>query len=70
MDQHNAEEEMEIAEHVSLLKSAYQIFTINNHCKENSEKNTICHRKKVPVTEKNFLSQKETSCHRKKLPVT
>jgi hypothetical protein len=33
------------------------------------ERNTICQRKKLPVTERNFLSQEETSCHKKKLPV-
>jgi hypothetical protein len=42
---------------------------MNHHWKENSEQNTIWHRKKLPVTERNFLSQEETSCHKKKLTV-
>ena len=76
MDEHNAEEETEIAENVHFLQNAYKIFknAMNNHLEKNSERNTICHRnfchrKKLPVTERNFLSQEETSCHRKKLPV-
>ena len=43
---------------------------MNNHWKENSERNTICHRKKLPVTERNFLSQEETYSQGKKLNVT
>ena len=30
----------------------------------------LCHRKKITVIERNFLSQKEISCHRRKFPVT
>jgi hypothetical protein len=69
MDEHNEEEE--IAENVPLLQNAYKIFknAMNNHWKENSERNTICHRKKLPVTERNFLSQEEIYCHKKKLTV-
>jgi hypothetical protein len=39
MDEHNAEEEMEIAEKVALLQNAYKIFQngMNNHWKEYSE---------------------------------
>jgi hypothetical protein len=29
-----------------------------------------CHRKKLPVTRRNFQLREETSCHRKTLPVT
>ena len=70
MNEHNAEEEMEIAANVPLLQNAYSIFknAMNNYWKENSERNTICHRKKFPVTGRNFLSQEETSCHKKKIP--
>ena len=39
---------------------------MNNHWKENRERNTLWHRKKLPVTERNFLGQQETSCHKKK----
>jgi hypothetical protein len=51
---------------------------MNNHWKENSERNTICHRKKLtfkgrncdrkrpPVTVRNLLSQEATSCCTKK----
>ena len=39
---------------------------MNYHWKENSERNTICHRKKPPVTRRNLISQEETSCHMKK----
>ena len=42
---------------------------MNNHLKENSERNIICHMKKLPVTEINFLLQEEPSCHKKKLKV-
>ena len=68
---------MEIAENVPLLQNAYTIIknTMNNHWKENSEQNTIRHRKKLPVTERNFLkqeknllSQEETNIQGKKLP--
>jgi hypothetical protein len=31
------------------------------------KRNTRCHRKKLPFTERNFLSQEETYCHRKNL---
>jgi hypothetical protein len=39
MDEHNAEEDIEIAENVPLLQNAYNIFknAMNNHWKENSE---------------------------------
>jgi hypothetical protein len=39
MDEHNAEEEMDIAENVPLLQNAYQIFknTMNNNWRENSK---------------------------------
>jgi hypothetical protein len=33
------------------------------------KQNTICHRKKLPVTGRNFLSKEETSSQGKKLPV-
>jgi hypothetical protein len=69
MDEHNAEEEMEIAENVPLLQNAYTIFknTMNNHWNESSEGNTKSHRKKLFVTKRNFLSHEETSCHKNKL---
>jgi hypothetical protein len=69
MDEHNAEEE--IAENVPLIPNAYKIYinTMRNHWKENNEWNTICHRKKCPVTERKFMSQEETSSHKKKLTV-
>jgi hypothetical protein len=70
MDEHNTEEEMEITENVPKN-------IMNNHWKENSEQNTICHMKKtysqgkkLPVTGRNLPPQKETSYHRKNLPVT
>ena len=61
MDEHNAEADMEMAENVPLLQNAYKIFknTMNDHWKENSERNTICHKKKPPITGRNFLSNKE-----------
>jgi hypothetical protein len=44
-----------------LLQNAYTIFknAMNNHWKENSEQNTICHRKKPTITGRNFLSHEE-----------
>jgi hypothetical protein len=71
MDEHNAEEEMEIAENAHSLQNPYTIYqnTMNHHWKGNSERNTICHMKKLPVTEINFLLQEEPSCHKKKLKV-
>jgi hypothetical protein len=62
MAEHNAKEEMEIAENFPLHQNAYKIYknAMNNHWKENKERNTICQK----------LSQKETSCHRKKLSGT
>ena len=64
MDEHNAEEEMEIAKNIPLIQNTYMIFNkaINNHWEENSKQNTICHRKKLPVTERNLLSREDTSC--------
>jgi hypothetical protein len=58
MDEHNAEADMKMAENVPLLQNAYKIFknTMNDHWKENIERNTICHKK-------------NSSYHRKKLPV-
>jgi hypothetical protein len=72
MDEHNAEEGMEIAENVPLLQNAYKIFknNINNHWKENSERNTLWHRKKLPVTGRNLTSQEETYSQGKKLNLT
>jgi hypothetical protein len=35
-----------------------------------SQEEASCHRKKLPVTGRNFLSQEESSVHRKKVPVT
>jgi hypothetical protein len=46
MYKHNAEAEVEMAENVPLLKNGKE------RKKENPERNTICHRKKLPVTEK------------------
>jgi hypothetical protein len=43
---------------------------MSNHWKENSELNTICHRKKPPVTQRNLHSKDETSCDRKRPTVT
>jgi hypothetical protein len=43
---------------------------MNKHWKENSEGHTICHRKNLPATGRNTLSEKETFCHRKKPLVT
>jgi hypothetical protein len=72
MDEQDAEGEMEIAENVPLIQNAYKIFknTMKNHWKENSERNTICHRKKLPVRGRNLLAQEETYSQGKKLPVT
>ena len=74
MYEHNAEEDMEIAGNVPLLQNAYKISKnpMNDHWKENGCKilyvtESSCHKKKLPVTERNFLSQEETSCHKKKL---
>jgi hypothetical protein len=72
MDEYNAEEEMEIAENIPFLQNTYKIFknAMNNHWKENSDQITICHRKKLPVTERNLLSREDISCDRKKPHVT
>ena len=43
---------------------------MNNHWKKNSERNTICHKKKPPVKGRNLHSREETSCDRKRPPVT
>jgi hypothetical protein len=71
MDEHIAEEKIEITENVPLLWNIYNIFknTMSTHGKENSERNTICHRKKPPVTRRNLHSREETSCDRKRPPV-
>jgi hypothetical protein len=43
---------------------------MTNYWKENSERNTICHRKKPPVKRRNLHSGEETSCARKRPRVT
>jgi hypothetical protein len=70
MDKHNAEEEMEITEHVPLSHNAYKIFknATNNHWKENSERNTICHRKKPPVTRRTYLQGKKLPVKGRDIP--
>jgi hypothetical protein len=43
---------------------------MNNHFKENSERNTICHRKEPSVPKRNLHSREETSCDRMRPPIT
>ena len=70
------EEEIEIAENFPLLQNTYKIFknAMNNHWKENSDQITqediSFHRKKLPVTGRNFLSQEETYSQGKKFALT